>query len=142
MPQPLNKLHRHLPKKLLICSAGLCRTSSRESHTYDVDASCASWHCTCMAQGALSNMPKAPQGHPDMAQTRTNEDNEDNVLFFWDEPEDGTYYWGEIVTDNRDSGYFHIKPGHFQNNDHPPTGNIFAHFYENTELFEIAGLLF
>ena len=61
MPQPLNKLHRHLPKKLLICSAGLCRTSSRESHTYDVDASCASWHCTCMAQGALSNMPSAPK---------------------------------------------------------------------------------
>ena len=97
-------------------------------------------HMYSMAQGALSNMPKAPQGHPDMAQTRTNEENEDNVLFFWDVPEDCTY-WGEIVTDNRDSGYFHIKPGHFQNNDHPPTGNIFAHFYENPE-FEIAGLLF
>ena len=80
LPQPMNKLHRHLPKKLLICSAGLCRTSSRESHTYDVDASFASLHCTCMAQDALRNMPSAPQRHPAMSQTRTNEDFEDNAF--------------------------------------------------------------
>ena len=139
MPQPLNKLHRHLPKKLLICSAGLCRTSSRESHTYDVDASFASLHCTCMAQDALRNMPSAPQRHPAMSQTRTNEDFEDNA-FDNDVPEDITYWWGTICTDNSDSGFFHIRPGYYQHN-HPPTGNIFAHFYDSEE-FEIAGLLF
>ena len=103
-----------------------------------------------MAQGALSNMPKAPQGHPDMSQTRTNEENEDNKTYFWDVRDNVLYnwdvredctYWGTIVTDNSHAGFFHIRPGYVQNHNHPPTGNIFAHFVENPEL-EIVGLLF